>query len=109
MSVADESVEPASLSLEHRAAKRRELVVPPPRVGVLQRPFGDFDQPFLDEALEQHVQRAGAQPDQAVGGLVDVEDDAVAVQWPVSQREQHVERERRQRQKRAGIAGGRHD
>ena len=103
---AQQHLEPARFRFDHRPAERREPVILPPAVVVFRRRPGRgfFDQPGVEQPLQQRVERPGAQLDQPVGALVDLADDAVAVTLDVGEREQGVERQGRQGEEVSGIS-----
>ena len=107
--LADRGLQPPRLGGQDAAAQIGNLVVAPPLVVLLGRRtvIGLDDQILVEQPLEQRVERSAAQPDQAVGAGLDLTDDAVAVAFFVRQGQQDLERERRQRQERAGIGSGR--
>ena len=97
--------EAAHLGHRHGAAVVRQAVVAPALVverGV--RPLVAFDnQPVLLEALDQAVERSGAQGDLAFGPPLDFLDDRVAMLLAVGQREQDLEHRRGEREERVRV------
>ena len=92
----------------HVAAELREAVVPAAlvvalRVGAVAQLF---DQALLEHAPDGAVERAGAQPDLAVGPRGHVLHDRVAVALAVRQGHQDVEHRRRQRQQVVDLGSG---
>src|SRR5688500_13346491 len=90
-------LETDGLGARHLAAERRQLVRPAAFVAVAFRGQLD-DQLVVQEALDQAVERPGAQANVAAGTLLDFFENQVTVLGASGQRQQHVEGRRRQRQ-----------
>src|SRR5690349_10196647 len=91
------------LGARHRAAERRESIVPPAlvawRVGSIA---SLLDEAIRDQSLERAVQRAGPETQAPGGSNLDLIHDRVPVTLAIAEREQHVERAFAQRQELVG-------
>jgi len=93
--VGDGRLEAPRLGGEHGSAQRRDVVVPPRRPGrvggglLLRRPRG-FDEAVGHEPLHQQLERAGAEPHEAIRPPVDLLDHAVAVARAIGQGQQDL-------------------
>lgn len=90
----DERTQPLCLGLELAVTQGCQPVVPAPRVviGGIRGLRSLTNQPARDELVQRAVQRAGAELDAAVRGLLDLLDDPEAVPWLVGQGQQDQER-----------------
>ena len=106
--LSNQGVEARDLCGCDAAAEAGEAVVAPALVGA--RAIGTlrqlFDQALLEHPADGTVERAGAQPDLAVGPGGDVLHDGVAVTIAIRERDQDVEDARRERQQRVNRFGG---
>src|SRR5687767_8930391 len=73
-----EALPDRSLAHKHAATPRRQPVISPPPLPGLLHPTA-FDQAFRFESIERWVERGDMKHDRAVGSLVDLLADVVAV------------------------------
>src|SRR5436189_2598578 len=102
---ADEAGEAAHLGAREGGAERSDVVVAAALIVVAARGFlrGLGDQSLLDHARDRAIERAGGEPQLAVGGRLDVLNDRVSVTLPVAQRDEDVERGGWQRKQRVDL------
>ena len=88
------------------AAVLREPVVASPFVVFVRlRPLvALLDEPLVQQAPQQDVERAGPHHDDAFGEVPDREDHAVSMEWLLRQRKQHVVDAGRERKERSWFA-----
>ena len=104
----DELLQPPGLRRRHRAAERRDAVVPAPLVvfGGGRPPTAFLDGPLRQHSLDGAVERPRSELDQAPGALGDLLHDGIAVALGIEQREQDVELGGRQGKQSRGVARG---
>src|SRR5262245_53683193 len=96
-------LEARGLGARNVSAEGGQLVRSPSLV-VFRREGRLADEAVAQQALDDAVERAGAEPDGAAGELLDVLEDRVAVRLAVGQRDHDVEHRGREREQRFGIA-----
>src|SRR5687768_344552 len=96
-------LEPRGFRARDVLAERCEGVGPPPFVACRRMDAGLANQPLREEAFDDAVERAGAQPDGPAGETLDLLHDRVAVRVAVGQRDEDVEHRGRERKQIAGI------
>ena len=109
--VIDECAELTDLALEHLPARLGQAVHAALRllpVRRIVRADGLFDQSPVEQPLDGFVQGAGPEPDRAMGPLLDVLLDRVAVLGAAGKGEQDVDDRQRKRFTRIGGRGAAH-
>lgn len=94
--------EPIQLLREHMSAECSDAVILPPLATVTDVAVGFGDESLGEQALDDPVEIARIEHEQAAGVLRDGLDEAVAVPLLVGQRKEQLEVDRLERQKVAG-------
>lgn len=102
---ADDFRESLQIQLEHAAAKRRHPIVPATLVVVFRAPAMRrvFDESGGEHALDRAVERPWSRTDFAAGRFLDLLGNGVPMPLAVSEREEDVEDDRRERELSARV------